>query len=115
MLHYLRAMAVLVAILLARMTYVLTQSQEFSAVMISDTLPFSRSFVIASGQRLDLAMVMRQVDARLKLLSAPPQLALLRQADMGMPLLRQPDPDRSYNASGATSCRMSEHFVLRMV
>ena len=115
MLHYLRAMATLVAILLARMTYVLTQSREFSAVMISDTVPFSRSFVIAPGQRLDVAMVMRQVDARLKLLSAPPQLALLRQADRGMPLLLQPDPDRSYNASGATSCRMSERFVSLVV
>jgi beta-lactamase class A len=60
-----------------------------TVVVISDTVPFSRSFAIAPGQRLDVAMAMRQVDARLQLLTAPPQLALLHQPDMR---LRHPLP-----------------------
>ncbi len=59
--------------------------QQPTVVVISDTVPFSRSFAIVPGQRLDVAMAMRQVDARLQLLTAPPQLTLLRQPDMRLP------------------------------
>jgi beta-lactamase class A len=58
-------------------------------VVINNAVPFSRRFANIPGQRLDVTTVMRQIDAYLQLLSAPPQLAVPLQPDMRV---RQPLP-----------------------